>query len=97
MRIEVWPIRLAVSKSPLPGASSPATSAGGVVGVVAAVAGIGGVVVSPATIGVVAVVRLAAIVRLDTIVVAALERRCAIGVAAALPGPEFSRKQQPAR
>ena len=61
LRIEVWPISLAVSKSPLRDASSTATSAGGVVGVVAAVAGIGGVVVSPATISVVAVVRLAAI------------------------------------
>ena len=59
--------------------SSAAASAGGGVGVVAAVvrlAGIGGVaVVRPAVIGVVAVVSLAAIVRLSAIVVAAVERR----------------------
>ena len=78
--------RYGQAKSPMRGGSSAATSAGGGVGVIAAVvrlAGIGGgAVVRPGVIGVVAVVGLAAIVRLSAIVVAAVERRSAIGVAA---------------
>ena len=78
--------RYGQAKSPMRGGSSAATSAGGGVGVVAAVvrlAGIGGVaVVRPVVIGVVAVVSRAAIVRLSAIVVAAVQRRSAIGVTA---------------